>query len=161
MVGQDKQLRIDLLQLCHDSPERGHLGAVATMKRLGASVYWKEFKKDVRAFVRNCNVCQQFKYDHTAYPGLLQPLPIPDRVWIGIFMDFIEGLLNSKGFTVILVVVDRLSKYAHFITLSHPYSALTVAPLFLNNIYKLHGLPNSIVFDRDKIFINRFWQELF
>ena len=60
-----------------------------------------------------------------------------------------------------MVIVDRLSKYAHFLTLSHPYSALTVAQLFFDNIYRLHGLPNSIVSDRDKIFISRFWQELF
>ena len=76
-------------------------------------------------------------------------------------MYFIEGLPKFKDFIVIFVVVDRLSKYAHFLTLSHLYSALTIAQLFFDNIYRLHGLPNNIVSDRDKIFISRFWQELF
>ena len=131
------------------------------MKRLGVVVYWKGLKHDVRGFIKNCNICQQYKYDHAASPGLLQPLPIPDKVRYEISMDFIERLPNSRGVIVIMVVVDRLSKYAHFLTLSHPYTALTVAQLFMDNIYKLHGLPNNIVSDRDKIFFSHFWNELF
>ena len=76
-------------------------------------------------------------------------------------MDFIGGLPNSQGKNTILVVVDRLSKYAHFIALAHPYSALTIAQLFLDHIYKLHGLPKSIVSDRDPVFVSNFWRELF
>ena len=97
-------------------------------------------------------VCQQFKYDNSASPGLLQPLPIPDKIWTEISMDFLEGLLMAKGKYAILVVVDRLSKYAHFVALSHPYTAVSIAQVFLDNIYKLHGLPTSIVSDQDKIF---------
>ena len=76
-------------------------------------------------------------------------------------MDFIEGLSKSKRVSIILVVVEKLSKYVHFIALAHPYLAATVVQFFLYNVYKLHGLPNNIVFDRDKIFISKFWHELF
>ena len=88
---------------------------------------WFIGKKVVRQFIRECVVCQTCKYDNSAFPGLLQPLPIPDKIWTNISLDFIEGLPKSRGKDVILVVVDRLSKYAHFIALSHPFTALTIA----------------------------------
>ena len=96
-----------------------------------------------------------------ASPGLLQPLPIPFAPFIDISMDFIDGLPKSEGKEVIMVVVDRFSKYAHCMALSHPYSAPMVAKVFMENVYKLHGLPASITSDRDPVFLSRFWKELF
>jgi hypothetical protein len=76
-------------------------------------------------------------------------------------MDFIEGLPQSQCFDCILVVVDLFTKYAHFIPLSHPFSAVSITQAFFQQVYKLHGLPVAIVFDRDKIFTSNFWKELF
>jgi hypothetical protein len=76
-------------------------------------------------------------------------------------MDFVEGLPTSGSANAILVVVDKFSKFAHFIALKHPFTAKTMAQLFLYNIYHLHGLPKSIICDRDKIFTSLFWQALF
>ena len=73
-----------------------------------------------------------------------------------ISMDFIEGLPKSNGYSVIMVVVDRLTKFSHFVVVKHPYTASTIAQLFMDNIVKLHGLPNSIVSDRDTIFVSAF-----
>ncbi|KAL0313078.1 UNVERIFIED_CONTAM: Transposon Ty3-G Gag-Pol polyprotein [Sesamum radiatum] len=95
------------------------------------------------------------------YPGLLQLLAIPTQAWASISMDFIEGLPKSEGKDCILVVVDRLTKYVHFLALTHPFSAETVARIFMDHIYKLHGLPINIVSDRDKVFTGTFWKELF
>jgi len=76
-------------------------------------------------------------------------------------MDFVEGLPKSDDYSVIVVVVDRLTKYAHFLPTKHPYTASMIAKLFLDTIVKLHGLPKTIVSDRDPIFLSNFWKELF
>jgi len=83
--------------------------------------------KSVQSFIRQCTNCQTCKYDTSAYPGLLQPLPIPEEVWLDISMDFINGLPKSHGKEVILVVADRFNKYTQFVALSHSYTAETVA----------------------------------
>jgi transposase InsO family protein len=118
-------------------------------------------KADIKQFVAECETCQRQKGETVASPGLLQPLAVPEEVWTDISMDFIDGLPPSQGKTTILVVVDRLTKYAHFCPLAHPYTAIIVAQVFVDNIVKLHGIPQSIVSDRDKVFTSNFWKELF
>lgn len=161
LVGPDESLKISIMQWLHASSQGGHLGRDATLKRVKALFYWRGMSTMVSNFVRHCVVCQANKHETVASPGLLQPLPIPHEVWVDISMDFISGLPRSQGKEVIMVVVDRLSKYAHFITLSHPYSAIDVAQAYLDVVFRLHGWPRSIVSDRDPVFLNKFWQALF
>ena len=111
--------------------------------------------------MKECEVCIKNKIDGTPYAGLLQPLQILTQAWQKISMDFIESLSKSEGKDTILVVVDRLTKYIHFIPLTHLYSAQNVARSFLDAVYKLHGMPEGIISNRDKIFTSQVWQDLF
>lgn len=112
-------------------------------------------------FVKQCVVCQQAKHENCKLPGLLCPLPIPDGAWQDLTMDFVEGLPKSDGYNAILVVVDRFTKYAHFFPLKYLFTAMQVAKVILNNIIKLHGIPRTIISDRDQIFTSSMWKELF
>ncbi|KAG6490402.1 hypothetical protein ZIOFF_051698 [Zingiber officinale] len=118
-------------------------------------------KRDILTFVRQCVTCQCNKWQNLQPTGLLQPLSIPEQVSADISMDFIESLLKVKGKLVLFVIVDRLSKYAHFIPLAHPYTTISVAAIFFNEIFRLHGMPESIVSDCYKVFLSSFWRELF
>nr|KYP46437.1 Transposon Ty3-I Gag-Pol polyprotein [Cajanus cajan] len=145
----------------HTSLLGGHAGMARTLARISAQFYWSGMQKDVKEFVQQCLVCQQAKSATTLPAGLLQPLPIPMQIWEDLAMDFITGLPLSHGFTVILVVIDRLSKYAHFFTMKTDYTSKQVAEIFVKNVVKLHGFPKTIVSDRDKVFTSQFWQHLF
>lgn len=128
------------------------------IKKLSA---WKGIKSAVRDFVKSCTICQQAKPNRTKLPGLLQPLPVPSTAWQVIPMDFVEGLPKSGSADCVLVVVDYFTKYAHFLPLHHPFTAASVAKVFMAQVYKLHGLPSAIVTDRDRVFTSQFWKELF
>jgi hypothetical protein len=118
-------------------------------------------KTDVQEFVRQCEVCQHAKHLNQHPQGLLQPLPTPAGAWQDITMDFVEGLPLSEGANAILVVVDRFTKYAHFIPMKHPFSAPQVARVFVDSVVKLHGMPKSIISDRGALFTSQFWRQLF
>uniref|UniRef100_A0A2N9J8Y4 Reverse transcriptase n=1 Tax=Fagus sylvatica TaxID=28930 RepID=A0A2N9J8Y4_FAGSY len=160
-LGPQSILKQKVLSLIHDSPLGGHSGYLKTLQRAKRDWFWQGMKQDIKTYIKNCDTCQRIKTETTKPAGLLQPLSIPYRPWHSISMDFIEGLPNSNKHSVILVVVDRLTKYVHFIPLSHPYTAAKVASLFMQHVFKLHGLPSSIVSDRDTAFTSIFWQELF
>lgn len=97
--------------------------------------------KHVTNFVAACATCQKNKSDTQAPAGLLAPLPIPERVWEDVSMNFLSGLPKAGGVDCVFVVVDRLSKYAHFIALCHPFSAKQVAESFTKEVVRLHGIP--------------------
>lgn len=139
----------------------GYSGVYRTYSKLAQSLYWLGMKKSVTDFVAKCLVCQQHKYLASSPQGLLQPLPIPHVVWEEVSMDFIVKLPKSQGYDVVLVVVDRLSKYGHFLPLKHPYSARTIAEVFVKKIVRLRGVPVSIVSDSDPLFFSICWRELF
>jgi hypothetical protein len=102
-------------------------------------------KSAIHSFVQSCEVCQQAKPSRVKYPRMLAPLPIPEGAWQVISLDFIEGLTTSGSTNCVLVIVDKFSKYGHFLPLLHPFTAAIVAQLFLDNVYKLHGMPTAII----------------
>lgn len=118
-------------------------------------------KQTVKEYVTYCQVCQQAKPERVKYPGLPLPLPIPSNAWQVVTLDFIEGLPKSKHYNCILVVTGKFSKYAHFISLVHPFTALIVAQAYMLHIYKLHGLAKALISDRNRVFASYLWQELF
>jgi hypothetical protein len=123
--------------------------------------FWEGMKKDILMFVTECDIFQLNKGETVNTPGALQSLPIPTSIWTDISMEFIVGLPKVGNKSVIMVVVNPLSKYANFCALPHPFMPSMVAQFFIDNIFKQHGMPTSIVSDRDATFTSTFWQELF
>ncbi|KAH9657564.1 hypothetical protein KPL70_023135 [Citrus sinensis] len=160
-ISPTSSLKAILLQEFHSMPLAGHVGVTRTLISLSSTFYWPKMRHDVEKFIRECLICQQTKYSTQASAGLLQPLPIPSMVWDEVTMDFITGLPLSKGFSVILVVVDRLTKFAHFGPLPCQFIALKTAELFVDMVIKIHGFPSSIIYDRDPVFLSNFWKQLF
>ncbi|MCH88698.1 hypothetical protein A2U01_0009589, partial [Trifolium medium] len=160
-IPAEADLITSLLQEFHSSPVGGHSGIQATLARLSATFYWPGMYKDVKQFVNACSVCQHNKYSTQPPYGLLQPLPLPQQVWEDISMDFITHLPPTHNRSCIWVVVDRLTKFAHFIALPASFTAASLAPIFITEIYRLHGAPKTIVSDRDRVFVSQFWRALF
>jgi hypothetical protein len=146
----------ELLEL-HTSPVGGHSRFLKTYHRVKKEFFGDGLKTDVQRFVVECLVCQQNKVEIIITLGLLQPLAIPSQHWEEVSMDFITGLPKSEGKSVIMVIVDRLTKYAHFCALSYPFKASIVSIAFMETVQKLHGSPKIIVSDRDPVFIGHFW----
>jgi hypothetical protein len=160
-LGGSTELQQAILQAFHASTVGGHSGFPATYARLRRLFAWPKMKAQTKTFVQSCMVCQQAKPERVKYPGLLEPLPTPSAAWQMVTMDFIEGLPTSGHANSIMVVVDKFTRFAHFIPLHHPFTAAKVAAAYLNNIFKLHGMPQVMISDRDPIFTSKFWKELF
>lgn len=159
VIPDHDELKIKLLRHTHNSPVGGHPGRTRTLDILSRHYYWPKMYETVRRFVSSCHTCSRTKAWKTTFTGVLKPLPVPQRRWADISVDFIVELPESEGCPNIMVVVDRLSKGAHFIECPN-ITARTVARLFLKHVWKLHGLPESIVSDRGSAFISEFWKEL-
>jgi len=153
-------LKLDILKLFHDSLVSGHLGRAKTLELLSRQYYWPGIRRFVYRYVSNCSICKRAKPTRQEPSGHLLSLQIPERPWSSISMDFITGLPISNGFNSILVVVDRFSKMSHFIPCCDTITAKELSLLFLQNIFRLHGLPKEIISDRGSVFTSKFWQEL-
>ena len=154
-------LRKEIIKECHDTKWAGHPGMTRTLALVQNNYYWPRMQDDVEAYVRTCLVCQQDKVEQQHPAGLREPLPIAERPWESVSMDFIVALPKSEGYGSIMVVVDRFSKYATFIPAPADCKVDEAARLFLKHVVKLWGVPRSIISDRDPRFTGKFWRELF
>jgi hypothetical protein len=155
-------LRYQLVREAHDLPTCGHLGRDKTLARLKSSCYWPGMDKSVAHYVHTCLPCQQNKYSNQKELGLTQPLPIPTRCWESVSMDYVVGLpMTADGFDAIITVTDRLSRQIHLILTCGSVTAEDTAELFFREVFRLHGMPSSLVSDRDPKFTSQFWQSLF
>ncbi|GJV69664.1 ty3-gypsy retrotransposon protein [Tanacetum coccineum] len=154
-------LRHQLIQEAHSTPIGGHSGIKTSVSRLASSFFCPKMHTFIQAFVEMCQICQQHKYSTQKSYGLLTTLPILARVWEDISMDFITHLAASYGKTTIWVIVDRLTKFAHFLAPKPNYTTATLASLFTTEIIPLHSIPRSVVSDRDPLFLSNFWKEIF
>ncbi|GJP62218.1 hypothetical protein CLOP_g19306 [Closterium sp. NIES-67] len=150
-----------LIQESHNNPTSGHFGVDKTLKTLQRYYYWPNMADDVRKYVSSCTACQIMNSSHQRAAGLLQPLDPPERPWQYITMDYVTGLpAGPSGNDAILVIVDRLTKMAHFIACQQTITAEQTAQMFIANVIRLHGLPTAIILDRGPKFTSNFWRHL-
>ena len=154
-------VRREIMEEAHSSAYAMHPGSTKMYHTLKEHYWWKGMKRDIAEFVSRCLTCQQVKAEHQKPAGLLQSLPIPQWKWERITMDFVVGLPRCRsGHDTIWVIVDRLTKSAHFLPIRNTDSLDTLAQLYVREIIRLHGTPVSIVSDRDPRFTSRFWPSL-
>ena len=159
VIPDHDELKLKLLRYIHDSPVGGHHGRAKTLELLQRQYYWPLMHETVRRYVASCHICSRMKPSREKYQGLLKPLPIPERRWKHISVDFVTELPACQEHTSIMVVTYRLSKMAHFVACPD-IEAPTVARLFLKHVWKHHGLPDSIISNRGTQFVSAFWDEL-
>ncbi|KAK8648813.1 hypothetical protein V6N13_129555 [Hibiscus sabdariffa] len=159
VVSDNGELRQTILTEAHSSPFSMHPSSTKMYRDLKGEYYWVGLKKDVAEFVSKCMVCQRVKAEHQCPSGLLQPLKIPEWKWERITMDFVTGLpLTPSKKDSVWVIVDRFTNCAHFLPVHSTYTYDKLAELYIREIVRLHGVPKSIVSDRDPKFTARFWE---
>ena len=158
-----EELRIELLKEVHESPAGGHYGAGKIIELIKRQYWFPGMYETVRRFTKNCHICRRANYSREAYNGVLNPLPVPERTWKDVSMDYVVGLPNSEGKNAILVVMCRLSKMRHFIPCiaeEEGTPAEETATMLLLHIWKHHGLADTVVSDRGPQFVSEVWKHL-
>ena len=153
------ELKKEIMEVAHSSAYAMHPGSTKMYHTLREHYWWRGMKKDVAEFVYRCLIFQQVKAEHQRPARLLQSLPIPQWKWEKIKMDFVVGLCQN-GYDAIWVIVDRLTKSAHFLPMKNSDSVEKLAKLYVKEIVQLHGTLVSIVSDRDPRVTSRFWPSL-
>ena len=152
-IADSPDLREALMTEAHRSKFAIHPGSTKMYRDMKRHYWWKGMKRDVASFVARCMICQQVKAEHQRPPGLLQPLEVPEWKWDKITMDFVTGLPTTfHKNNVVWVIVDRLTKSAHFIPIRMDFSLAKLTKLYIKEIVRLHGVPSSIMSDRDPRF---------
>jgi hypothetical protein len=152
----EKALKQKLLRKAHESKFTVHPGSTKMYQDLKQYYWWPNMRKEVVGYMAKCSICQQVKVEHQKPARLLQPLPIPEWKWEMITMDFVLGLPRGKrGNDAIWVIVDRLTKFALFLLVKMTDPVDKLAKIYVNEIVRLHGIPTSIVSDRDPRFTSR------
>jgi hypothetical protein len=149
VVPKDHQLCKQILDEAHLSKFSMHPGSTKMYQVLRQNFWWTRMKREIARYVSDCDICQRVKANHLKTAGVLQPLPIPSWKWEDIIMDFIIGLPNtSQRHDSIWVIVDRLTKTAHFLPVHTNYNAKKYAEIDLDQIVRLHGVSKTIISDR-------------
>ncbi|KAH0604570.1 uncharacterized protein H6S33_006947 [Morchella sextelata] len=160
-IPDDAAIKLEILRTNHDAPSAGHPGRARTLELLSLNYYWPQMRKYVARYVDHCDTCTRIKPARHAPYGLLKPLVPPVKPWSSLSMDHVTGLPESQGSNAILVVVDRLTKMAHYIPTRDTADASELARLFLQHLWKSHGLSKDIVSDRGTTFTSQFWKALY
>ena len=154
-------LRSRLFYDFHDAPLAGHFGFYKSYTALSDRYYWKGMDLQLKNYIAKCDSCQRNKSSTLKPAGLLQSLPVPQQPWDHVSMDFITSLpVTKNGYDAVLVVVDSLTKMAHFIPCATTITAAQLARLFFNTVVKYHGIPRRLISDRDSKFTSNFWTSL-
>lgn len=161
-IPDDTDIQAKILHEYHDVPTSAHFGVEKTLERVSRDYSWPRMRETVETYVRGCDACQRHKSANQKPPGLLHPLPIPEASWETITMDFIGPLPKTKtGYDSIVVFVDKLTKMVHYSPAHIKDTAVDIAKIFIKDIFKLHGLPRTIISDRDTRFTGHFWRSVF
>jgi hypothetical protein len=159
VVPVNPEIKKTIFDEAHMSKFSIHPSSTKMYQDLKRNFWWSNIKVDIAKYVAECDTCHQMKASHLKSAGVLQPLSIPMWKWDDINMDFIVGLpLTARKKDSIWVIVDRLTKTAHFIAVHTTYSVQQYAELYMDQIVRLHGIPKTIISDRGTQFVARFWE---